>query len=82
MVAVTEASSNGGGPAVKVISQAPQLVKDAAGQYVPGRHITAQVVGGSTFVVDVPDAQYTVDNVKALLAAEAAKVDAVDRIGS
>lgn len=70
------------GAAFKVLTQSPTTGRDASGTPTAGYQITAQVVGGSTFQVFVPKAQYTVTTVTGLLQAEANEVAAVDAIGS
>jgi hypothetical protein len=65
----------------KVISQVPGTVNDATGRPVQGVTVTAQLKGsGTTFKVTFTNAQYTPDNVKATLMAQAADVAAIDSL--
>lgn len=69
-------------PTFKVISQQPRQVVDATGNYVPGVRVTAALANGTTFNVDIPQSGYTLDNVKAVLDAEASKAHAINQLGS
>lgn len=65
------------GPSWRVVTQTPQLVRLATGGYSEGMRVTAQTPDGTTFSVDVPEAQYTPENVTAMLRAKAATVAAI-----
>lgn len=82
MVAMTETMPTPAGPTWKVLSQTPQLVKNAQGVYVDGYRVTAQLPAGPTFFVDVPKADYSVDRVQAELRAEASTVLGVHQLTS
>lgn len=69
--------------AYKVLTQTPDTQRTAGGAVEHGTTITAQIVGSqSTFRAFVPDSQYTVDQVTAILADKATHVAAVANIGA
>lgn len=79
----TPTPAAGDSPTFKIVSQVPQLVAGAPGQYVQGYRVTAQMDGtGTTFFVDVPAANYTADVVAPLLREKAAEIAAVHQITS
>lgn len=80
-MSMLESGQAGAGPGWVVLSQVPRMVAGPGSTPVNGWRITAQLKtpSGSTFFVDVPDAQYP-GAVRGLLAAKAADVDSVDHL--
>jgi hypothetical protein len=66
----------------QVVAQVPAQGQASTGQYGPGHLITAQLPSGSTFQVFVPNGDYTIDKVRAALAAKAATVANIDKLSS
>jgi hypothetical protein len=63
-----------------IIGQAETFQTDDAGAFVPGVTVTFQLPGGQTGSVFVPNAKYTVEGVKAAVAARAAAMAAVSQL--
>lgn len=68
-------------PTWEVISQQPSNGPLASGSYGPGHLIVARLASGSSFQVFIPNDDYaSIDKVRAILAAKASSVDAVDNL--
>lgn len=69
-----------GGSSWRITAQNQASEPNGMGQFVKGVNVAFVTDLGSGGSVFVPEAQYTVDNVKALVAAKAAEMDAVARL--
>ena len=69
-------------PAWKVTGQQQGVGPDATGTNVKGRNITYQLADGTIGSVFIPNNAYTVENVKAAIAADAEKLAAVQKLTS
>lgn len=67
----------------EVVSSTPAQGQGPSGAYGPGHLVTARLVGSnSTFQVFVPNADFTVDGVRAMVDAKAQTVAAVNNLKS
>ena len=69
-------------PQWKVTAQQTATGQDSNGSFVRGRNITYQLADGTSGSVFVPNSNYTPDAVKAAIAADAEKVQAVAQLTS
>jgi hypothetical protein len=64
----------------QVIAQRWINMPNAAGQFVKNVEVTAQTPAGTAFTVDIPDSQYNIDTVKAVLEEKAASIIAIESL--
>lgn len=79
---MTEPSTASTAPAWTVVAQSERTIVNAQGSAIDVMQVSFQLPDGTQGSVNVPLTSYTVDNVKAAIAAKAATLSAVNALAA